>query len=209
MPQEVNKKYIKYIDESGTKVNMLPQFSCQKTLCYYDTNNNNYVDCYKELLGPIYPGQTMLLNIYADIPFNSTGTVITVVNNIRWLQCTACTIIDSSQMIQYAKRQTWTAIYYSIAFENENWCELYLRDDSDKVDAYYITQLPCPAGFIKHNGRCQCFSFLQDFGIKCNIDNQTIIRPSNAWILPIFQNNSYKIFTLSLLCPLHYCLPSS
>ena len=206
MPPEVNEKYIQYIDETGV-FNVLPQYSRQKTLCYCDTNNS--FCCYKEMLDPIYPGQTMLLNIYADLQFDSIGTVITVVNNIKWLQRTACSITDSSQMIQYAKSHTCTKLKYTIAFHDENWCELYLRDDYDKVDVYYVTQKPCPAGFIKYSGMCQCYPFLYEFGIKCNVDDQTIQRPANGWILPMFQNNTYKIFILSLHCPFHYCLPHS
>ena len=41
---------------------MLPQYTRPKTLCYCD-NIDNY-DCHEELLNPIYPGQTMMLNIY-------------------------------------------------------------------------------------------------------------------------------------------------
>ena len=39
MPLEVNKKYIRYINKSGT-FNILPQHTRQKTSCYCNTNNN-------------------------------------------------------------------------------------------------------------------------------------------------------------------------
>ena len=50
MPLEVNKKYIKYINKSGT-FDMLPQHDRQKTLCHCDINSQ--YDCNKELLGSV------------------------------------------------------------------------------------------------------------------------------------------------------------
>ena len=209
MPLEVNKKYIKYINKSGT-FDMLPQYTRPKTLCYCNTNND--YDCHKELLDPIYPGETMMLNIYTNvIDFNYYDTIVTVVNNITWLPSTSCVITDSSQMIQIIKAQICTTVNYTIAFPTENWCELLLkgsRDGTDKVDIYYIKEKPCAAGFTKINGICQCYQFLKQFGINCNINDQTIIRPAKSWISPILNNNSYS-YELSLHCPSQFCLPHS
>ena len=154
----------------------------------------------------------MVLNIYTDVVgFNDFDTVITVVNNINWLPPTACIITNSSQLVQISKKHICTTIEYTIAFHKQRWCELFLRglhDGFDKVDIYYITEISCPVGFIKIDGLCQCYPFLKQFGIKCNINDGTILRPANVWILPMLQNNSYD-FYLSLYCPFHYCLPHS
>ena len=108
MPLEVNKKYIKYINKSGT-FDMLPQHERQKTLCYCDTNN--HYDCHKELLDPVYPGQTNALGFYTNtIGFGYFDNVITVVNNITWLPPTACVIANSSEMVQITKSHTCTTI---------------------------------------------------------------------------------------------------
>ena len=82
------------------------------------------------------------------------------------------------------------------------------NDGTEKLDIYYIEEKPCPPGFIKFNGMCQCYQFLTQFGINCNINDQTILRPAKSWILPMFQNNLYS-YELSLQCPFHYCLPHS
>jgi len=211
MPLDINRQYIKYINESGT-FNKLPQHTRPHTLCY--CNINNKYDCQKELLDPIYPGQTMTLNVYTDILDidDFLDTVITVVNNADWLPPTACTITNSSQLIQISKSHTCTVLKYTIAFHREgyHWCELYLSGLRDKintkVDMYYIKEKPCPAGFVKSSGICQCYQFLKQFRIKCNINDQTILRPSNFWIAPIQNNNSYS-YKISLHCPFYYCLP--
>ena len=209
MPLEINKKYIKYINKSGT-FDMLPQHIRPKTLCYCDANN--HYDCHKELLDPIYPGQTMELRVYTNvIDVNQFDTMITVGNNITWLPPTACVITDSSEMVQISKTQICTTLKYTIAFPTEDWCELFMkgsRDGADKVDIYYIKEKPCPVGFTKLNGICQCYQFLKQFSIKCNINDQTIWRPANLWISPILNNNkSNYSYKLSVNCPFHHCLP--
>jgi len=210
MPLEVNKKYIKYINESGT-FKMLPQHIRQKNLCLCYANN--HYDCNKELLDPIYPGQTMTLQIYTNSgEYTWSDTVVMVANDINWQPTTSCIITNSSEMVQISKSQTCTNMQYTIAFPKQKWCELLLRglrDRIDKIDIYYVTELPCPSGFIKtSSGVCQCYPFLEKFGIRCNINDQTILRPANAWISPILQKNSYS-YDLSLHCPFHYCLPHS
>ena len=54
---------------------MLPQRIRPKTLCLCD-NKNNY-DCNKELLDPIYPGQSSTLMIHTEtVGFDYYDTVI-------------------------------------------------------------------------------------------------------------------------------------
>ncbi|XP_065903366.1 uncharacterized protein [Dysidea avara] len=210
MPLEVNKKVIKYINSSGT-FDSLPQLSQKKTICYCNTNTS--YDCYKDILDPIYPGQTMTLRLYMDVNnitgFESPNIIITIVNDVDWLPPTACVVTNYT--VQTAKSHTCNSLQYSVSFPNENWCELFLKsysDGSEKVDIYYINQRPCPAGFIKLDGRCQCYPFLKRFNIKCDIDNQVIIRPSQVWVLPIRHGKRY-VYKISLQCPFHYCLPHS
>ena len=215
MPLKVNSKYIKYVNQTGT-YNLPSQLIVKKkNLCFCDTETS--YDCYKDLLDAVYPGQTMTLNIIAEnltTPegFESYNSItITVVNDTDWLPPTACVVTNSSELSKTIKNGVRTSLKYTIAFPTEGWCELYLkgfRDDGDITDIYYIEQLPCPPGFVKNNGVCQCPSFLYKFNIKCNINDQTLQRPSKAWIAPILHDNLIA-YSLSLHCPFHYCLPHS
>ena len=56
IPLEVNKRYIKYISKAGIS-DLLPQNNQKKNLCYCD--KSICYDCYKDILDPVYPGQTM------------------------------------------------------------------------------------------------------------------------------------------------------
>ncbi|XP_065903086.1 uncharacterized protein [Dysidea avara] len=214
MALDVNSMFVKHINGSG--VFDLPQLLvAKKSLCYCDDIHNMSYDCYKDSLHPVLAGQTLELSIYTDAleieGFSTFDTLITAIQDIDGVLPTAIT--DSYEMMQIAKTRSCSTIKYFIAFPAENWCELFLkgsRDGTDKVDMYYIKELlPCPAGFVKINGTCQCYPFLMKFHINCNIDDQSIIRPTNGWISPILQNNSYNTFYLSLQCPFHYCLPYS
>jgi len=69
-------------------------------------------------------------------------------------------------------------------------------------NVFYVRQLPCPLGFVKKDGICQCYPSFKLFGITdCNINDQTILRPANSWISASSQNN----YHVSLHCPFHYC----
>ena len=213
MPLEVNSKYIKYTNQTGIYNSPTKLIVRKKKLCFcYNATSH---DCYEDLLDAVYPGQTMTLNIHPENLNTPEGfesynsIIITVVNDSDWLPPTACVVTNSSELSKTIKNGICTSLKYTIAFPTEGWCELYLkgfRDDGDVTDIYYIEQLPCPPGFVKNNGVCQCPSFLYKFNIKCNINDQTLQHPSNAWIAPIFHNDSYE-YNLSLRCPFFYCLP--
>ena len=209
MPLIVNKQYIEFVNASGYRIYNLPQSTCHKTLCYCNTNNN--YDCYKELLDPIYPGQTITITLinhrstYGMEAYQTNDVVVDV------SLPTACVVTDPSEVKQSIKQNNCTELKYSIAFPSDNWCELYLRSSSHSIyhtDIYYITQLPCPIGFIGVKGECQCESSLTEYNIKCDINDQTILRPANSWISATTHNNSYT-YHISLYCPFHYCLPHS
>ena len=107
----------------------LPQNSRKKSLCYCNTDVDH--DCYKELLDPVYPGQTLTLPIYINNNivqgFEIFDTVVTVANDIELLNSpTACLITNSSQLIQIAKSYTCN-ILKSISSQNEKLCEIFLK----------------------------------------------------------------------------------
>ena len=211
IPYFVNKQYIHFVTISDDNLNMLPQSSRKKMLCYCNTDNNYDYDCYKETLDSIYPGQTItitLINYRTTFGHEVYQTKDVVVDTSL---PTACVVTNSSEMKQYIAHNNCTELKYSIAFPSDNWCELFLRTSSCGIyhtDIYYITQLPCPIGFIKIKGECQCDSSLSEYNIECDINDQTILRPANSWISATTHNNSYT-YHISLHCPFHYCLPHS
>jgi len=216
MPFEVNSKYMKYLNQSGIYHLSSKVIVKKKSLCFCNAAASH--NCYKDLLDAIYPGQSITLNIYpeiSDIPegfeyFDST--IVTVVNDTDWLPPTACVVTNSSELTKTIKNGVCTSLKYTIAFTKEGWCELYLKrfpHNGDIPDIYYIKQLPCPPGFIKEkeNGVCECPSFLRNFNITCNINDQTLLRPANIWIALPHKNLSH--YSLSINCPFHYCIPHS
>ena len=204
LPPVVNQQYIQFINGSH-EFNILPQLNRRKILCYC---YGDYQECYKEILGPVYPGQTMTVML-KDSRHTQGGNTNDVI--VDTSSPTACLINKSSEIKQSINKNNCTELKYSIAFSSDNWCELYLRTsfyDNQHTDIYYITQLPCPTGFIKNKGICQCDSSINEYNIKCDINDQTILRPANSWISATTHNNSYT-YHISLHCPFHYCLPHS
>ena len=209
MPLTVNKQYIQFINASGNMLKMLPQLARRKILCYCETND--HYDCYKEVLSPIYPGQTitiLLINSHNTYGLEAYQKDEVVVDRSLPI---ACVVTDPFEIQQSIKHNQCTELRYSIAFKSDNWCELQLKTFSHGIyhsDIYYITQLPCPIGFIKIKGECQCDSSLTEYNIECDINDQNILRPANSWISATTHNNSYT-YHISLHCPFHYCLHHS
>ena len=189
---------------------MFPQSTRHKTLCY--CNTDSHYDCYKEILDPTYPGQTITISLYNSRNTYGSEDYRTKDVVVDTSLDTACEVTDSEikQSIIY---NNCTELKYSIVFPSDDWCELFLRTTfrhgNSHTDIYYITQLPCPIGFIKYNGECQCeLSIIRKYNIECDINDQTILRPANSWISATTHNNSYT-YHISLHCPFHYCLPHS
>ena len=97
----------------------------KKTSCYCETND--LYDCYKELLGPIYPGQTItisLINSHNTHGLEAYQTDDVVVDTSL---PTACVVTDPSEIQQPIKHNQCIELKYSIAFPSDEWCELYLK----------------------------------------------------------------------------------
>ena len=214
IPITVNQKYIQYINDSGT-FGLLPQKIRHKRLCHC-INNDSY-DCYKEILGPIFPGQRIEINLFANINrvknFNNVDSdlEVTVISDHNWLPPTTCTLADVKETVQRVKLDSCTKLKYTIVFPKGLWCELFLKTsykETDKIDVYYINKITCPTGFTEINGTCQCDLGLMEIHITCDINDQTILRPANSWISATTHNYS-NTYHISLHCPFHYCLPHS
>ena len=200
LPIDVNQRFITFINETFA-IN-------KKKLCY--CTENGTINCYKDRLGPIYPGQT--LNIMLAYAYPNTELIIDV-NDIR-LPATACKV-SSLQETKQIVTQSCTILKYTIPqINNRKWCELIFKAHGSGLltsnDAFYITFNSCPIGYIKINGRCQCDPILNSNMLSiddCDINDQTILRPANSWISAKYSNNGTFTYLVSLDCPFDYCLP--
>ena len=200
-PLDVNEKYVKFINNSDG----LPQMNTKKLLCY-SIDDVNY-DCYKDDLGYLYPGQTVtVLFCYPENLTTFDYAEVSVDISINGIHFTLCIVHNSKELIQFTSKKC-TRLQYTIAFSTDNWCELFIKipfmySRYMEYNVFYVRQFPCPLGFIKTDGICQCYPSFSQFGITdCNINNQTILRPANSWISTTSQGNYY----VSLHCPFHYC----
>ena len=180
---------------------MLPGLNQSKVLCYC---NDKQYDCYKEDLGSFYPGETISLPLYLLHNFTVNVEVIAEIDTSQ-AHCNTCEVHKVMQVKQFIGRGC-TELNYTITFPTDNWCELFLKlphITPQEYNIFYVRQLPCPFGFMKIEGRCQCYPLLKPFVItNCDINTQTILCPANTRISAV-NNNSYYI---SKHCPFHYCL---
>ena len=211
-PLGVNKQYIQYTSD-GIVYDILPYSIKEKTLCPCDEKHH---DCHQDNLGMLYPGQTLVL-LWSLNPNELIGGADVVTakvfyeNNIDNIPSSACVVTNSSQKVQYLSSNICVKMMYTIAFPEEGWCELFIRSDFNSkshLDIYYINQIPCPLGFVKTNGSCGFFSSLHNYGITCDINDQTILRPHHSWVYAFDNNNSYD-YQISLHCSSFHCLPYS
>ena len=202
LPFDVNKKYIQYTNDSGT-YDMVAQSIGQRTLCL--CRDGKHPDCsFNELSG--FPGQDLAIYLYHNAGHQEPILVASVMDkNLTYIQ--QC-IPDTKHYFLAAQ---CSLINYPLLFTND-WCAILLKaitDDDDFQNIFYVTKLPCPAGFLDTGEECVCHPQLVNFGVlSCNIDNQTILRPANSWISATPNNKSY-IYHISPYCPFHYCNPLS
>ena len=179
----------------------------KKILCY--CNDEKHYDCFKEELSPLYPGQTLTVSFYANINITKTETII-VETDIKQPYATSCIMINAKENIQFIGKSC-TAVKYTIAFPTNDWCELTLKMSQTRAEynIFYIRELPCPFGFVKIDGTCQCYPSFVWFGFtNCDINTQTILRPSKGWVSMNTENQSMSCY-ISKQCSFDYCKPYS
>ena len=196
-PETVNQQIVRINDPSYCN------YHKQICHCY----QNKEINCSNDMLGTVYPGQTLqtsLCNMY--ISGVSTITYAEV-NNIN-LPNSTCKIAHQSQLINIIGNHSNTVNYTIISsIPGNNRCELFLTASpflNQIYDVFYVELLPCPVGFTLQDGICNCDPILPASIDKCYIDNSTIRRPANAWIIA-YSQAKYLISD----CPMDYCLPYS
>ena len=190
----------------------------QKLICSCVCNTT--LNCNTNTLATVYPGQTISLSLsfnfaYINPAIETTNSVIIAVEiNDDVLPPTACKLAEVSELIHKIYYSSCTIMNFTVVYNGPSylqWCELFIKIISThQIDAYYIDILPCPAGFVQHNGICMCDPILKSTlpVTTCDINHQTILRPASSWLSAVTINDSYQ-YHICHHCPLLYCLPQS
>ena len=198
-PGDINKHIIHTDDE-----NMY-----QHTRVCYCFMNSTY-DCSLDLLGPVFPGQVLQVDLCVPHESDNHGIFILYIDTYNtFLPSSACKVADQNQMINTITNSPKT-YNFTIVSDSINECELFLTAQPDlykRYDAFYVQLLPCPIGFTLQDGICSCDPVLSTIIDKCYIDYSAIRRPANSWIVALKQANDTKYLVSS--CPMDYCLPYS
>ena len=199
-PADINKQIIQTDDEQ----------MYQHTRVCYCFMNNTY-DCSLDLLGPVFPGQVLQVDLCVPHEFNFNETFILVVETLNaYLSSSACRLSHQYEMINTISKSSNT-YNFTIISESKNECELFLTAQPNlyKIyDSFYVQLLPSLVGFTLQNGVCDCDPIFSTITDRCYIDYSAIRRPASSWIVAHIQTNNTKYF-ISNNCPLDYCLPYS
>ena len=184
------------------KIGIIPSSICQ---CVNSTEYN----CTSHELGAIYPGQTISTKLIIPrlVFIPQTAITVTVVN--KNLPSHGCRVTGVNEISQTHFNFTCNNYYYTI-WSNYSSCELYL-DSTDSLEIFYVDLQPCPLGFSleKDAKGCVCDPVLNSDIISvtsCNLDDATILRPANSWILATKYDDT-QYYKVSSHCPFDYCIP--
>ena len=164
------------------------------------------------------------LNGKLNRPNNTTVSIdylqemlFSVVNEVS---SNECSVVLSKEKIQQIRNSQCTSVNFTILANGTDTCELYLMKcpkyfSPKTFDGFFVKLHSCPTGFIldELNG-CICDPTLTSspLSIKsCDINQQTILRPANSWILgssASSMNDSHE-YLVSAHCPFDYCIPHS
>ena len=201
IPTDVNNWFIKY-NNNSTKLN-----SNHSILCA--CNDQMKRDSSINDLGYLYPGETLTLFLYhVNKESNHYYTKVTVISDISVPHTKPCVVVNIIEQTQLISDNNCSELSYrSLKFAYDVWCVLLLRVANDDK-RFYIRKLSCPPGFAEINDICECDPMIVSYGItQCDIDNQTVLRPTNIWITATAQI-PYSYHTTEY-CPFQYCLPHS
>ena len=184
-------------------------------LCYCLKEQSQ--NCFINTLGPIFPGQLLTIELCINPRITSTlkNILISINMHYAFLPKSHCKVPWSKKNFEWITRNC-TKFYYTILSNNEEQCELVFSVQNYEYTnstIFYVKMLRCPMGFSFNTSteRCECDLSLQSKFLaitKCNINDQTVLRPANSWISASANDNFYT-YRISPNCPLRYCLPQS
>ena len=181
------------------------QWHYSKKICHCP--QNGYNNCSIDLLGPVYPGQ--MLQLQLCIPQAKEKYIVYVETYAESLPTSACRIANQAELVHSMSNSSKT-ITLTIVSDSYKECELFLTAQPDLYsfyDVFIVQLLPCPVGFTFYNGICDCDPILLNDIEICYIDYSAIKRPANTWITARGQANNTEYLISD--CPMDYCLPYS
>ena len=174
------------------------------TVCY--CQRSSHYNCSVNELGPIYPGQTLTVNLCLPYNHENIGLLYAETYNDH-LPVTACKIINQDNLKHKFTGNRTKSVDFTIASNSPTKCELFLTAQPDlyiRYDVFNIKLLPCPLGFAFQHAVCDCDPLLSSYTEKCVILDQTVKRLSNHWITGNTSINN-TIYLVSSSCPIDYC----
>ena len=180
------------------------QWIHHKQICYCP--HDGPYDCTVDLLGPVYPGQRLQVELCMPQAEADEDYFLRVETHSASLPTSACKIAHQTEFINSIRNYSET-FNFTVISESES-CELFLSVQPFVRSAFYVQLLPCPVGFTLQNGKCDCDPFLPPDIDTCYIDLSAIRRPANTWITAHMLTNNTTSYLISD-CSMDYCLPYS
>ena len=177
-----------------------------KRICYCP--QLGYSNCSIDILGPIYPGQVLQLQLC--IPEAEENYTLYAETLSDSLPNSTCAIAHQTELINTIGSIPKTINFTIIFSEYYKECELFLTIEPyiyEYYDAFYVQLLSCPIGFTLQDGACKCDPLLPSKITSCFIDYSAVNRPADTWITADTQTNNTKYLISD--CPMDYCLPYS
>jgi len=182
------------------------QLGHHTTICYC---SHNITNCSVDVLGPVYPGQ--VLQVELCVPNGNEKSVLYIETHNKLLPASACKIAHQAELLQSITKYS-TTFNFTIVTEEKEICELFTTTSPclyEIYEAFYVLILSCPLGFKLRNGACDCDPYLSYSDLRihtCYIDQSTITRPANTWITAFNHSNDTENLA-SYICPMDYCVP--
>ena len=164
-------------------------------------------NCSNDFLGPVYPGQTLYVQLC--VPCSGYTAILYAETHNVQLPNSACKIAHQTQLISVITNYS-KMVNFTIVSEASHECKLLLTVSPylyDIYEAFSVQLSPCPIGFTLKNGKCDCDPNLPTDIDTCYIDQSSVRRPANTWITAQQQSNNTKYLISD--CPMDYCLPYS
>ena len=216
-PGVVAKRFV-HFDYQIKNPTGFPYAGC---LCFKDAD----IDCISDEIGLVYPGQTLeigfvIMDVHNDkmqrkmnkriyqgvLKANSTCKLESIVPILKFVHMIPGNCSYFNYTVTFNRQ-------YRVIFDPQGYQECafvhYFQDlDNTAIlyNKYYLTFLTCPPGFQLANDKCTChpdFKKITQFP-TCNINDQSILKPSNVWIMYSNATGNSEIM-YATNCPIGYC----